>query len=79
MKLFSITSAMKNGTNIISKEIQLMVENGTIKLIFEKCLEMKSSFVLGLKLKPKTSKFVGYAGESKDESKRIAWAARTCI
>jgi len=34
MKLFSITSAMKNGTNIISKEIQLMVENGTIKLIF---------------------------------------------
>ncbi len=64
VKLFSLTSAMKNGAKLTSKGMKLTVENGPVKLEFEKCLETKSSFVLGLDLKPKMSKFVGYAGKS---------------
>jgi len=64
MKLFSITSAMKNGAKIISEGMKLTVKNGPVKVEFDKCLETKSSFVLGLKIKPKTSKFAGFTGKS---------------
>jgi len=65
VKLFRIMSAMKNGAKRISEGMQLKVKNRTTKLVFQKCLETKSSFVLGLKLKPKTSEFAGYAGKIK--------------
>jgi len=50
VKLFSITSAMKNRARIISEGMRLMIENCPIKLAFEKCLKMKSSFVLELEI-----------------------------
>ncbi len=64
VKLFSLMSAMKNGAKLISEGMKLMVENGPVKLKFKKCLEMKSSFVLGLEIKPKPSEFAGFTGKS---------------
>jgi len=63
IKLFSITSAMK-GAKIISEGMQLTVKNGPTKLTFRQCLETASSFVLGLKIKPKASEFTGYTGKN---------------
>jgi len=56
---------MKNGAKLTSEGMKLTVENSPIKLKFGKCLEMKSSFVLGLEIKPKTYKFAGYTGKIK--------------
>ncbi len=64
VKLFSITSAMKKGAKITSEGMQLTVENGPMKLVFRQCLETTSSFVLGLEIKPKASKFAGFIGKS---------------
>jgi len=65
VELFSVTSAMKNGAKIASKGMQLMVENGPMKLIFQKCLEMKSSFVLDLRLSPRQANLQGMQGKVK--------------
>ncbi len=60
IKLFSLTSAMKKGAKIISEGMQLIMKNGPVTLTFQQCLETTSSFVLGLKNKPKVSEFAGY-------------------
>jgi len=65
VKLFSLMSAMKNGAKLISKGMKLTVENGPVMLKFKKCLETKSSFVLGLEIKPKTSEFARFTGKSR--------------
>jgi len=65
VKLFSLTSAMKNGAKLISEGMKLTVKNSPVKLKFKKCLKTKNSFVLGLELKPKMSKFAGLTGKNK--------------
>jgi len=65
VKLFSLMAVMKNGAKLVSKGMNLTVENGPVKLEFTKCLETESSFVLGLKIKPKTYEFAGYTGKNR--------------
>jgi len=66
IKLFSLTSVMKKVAKIISEGMQLIMKNGPVTLTFQQCLETTSSFVLGLKIKPKVSEFSGYMGKIKN-------------
>ena len=67
VKLFSLTSALKNGAKITSEGLKMIVANGPIKLEFTKCMETKNSFVSGLELKPlPRSEMAAYTSNEKN-------------
>jgi len=52
VKLFSLLCAMKNGSKIKSKGMQLSVEKDDTSLTFKNCADTKNGCILGLEMTP---------------------------
>ena len=54
--LFSITSAMKKGFELSSKDMQVKVKNGNFEFVFDKMGETVSGgFLMGIEIMPQLS------------------------